>query len=143
MTHEVVIRQADWRTEAELLMRVREEVFVREQRVPIELEWDGKDDDALHVLALSPDRTPVGCGRLLKDAQIGRMAVIREWRERGIGGLLLRELLMLAHDNGLPPPFLHAQLTALSFYQRYGFEAEGEIFMEADIPHRLMRRIDC
>ena len=136
------IRLADWPTEQSLLRWVREKVFIEEQQVPKELEWDGEDDKAVHVLALDSDDNPIGTARLLPTGQIGRMAVLQEWRRRGVGSALLQRLLAEAALSDYPDLYLNAQTSALPFYAQLGFQAEGEIFYEADIPHRRMTRTD-
>ena len=93
-----------------------------------------------HVLALTADGSAVGTGRLLPDGHIGRMAVLRPWRGRGVGAALLTELLRIAQAAGLEDLALNAQTHAIAFYARFGFEPEGETFLEAGIPHRAMRR---
>ncbi len=135
-----VVRAADWVADGAVLRAIRTEVFVKEQQVPAELEWDAEDEQARHVLALTADGSPVGTGRLLPGGHIGRMAVLRPWRGRGAGGALLTELLRIAQAAGLEELALNAQTHAIAFYARFGFEPEGETFLEAGIPHRAMRR---
>jgi predicted GNAT family N-acyltransferase len=134
------IRLAHWSKDQQLLRQVREQVFVQEQLVPMELEWDGLDDQALHLLALDARQRPIGVARLLPSGQIGRMAVLKPWRRRGVGSALLQRLLSEATKAAFPELFLHAQLTALPFYTRLGFRPVGEVFEEAGIPHRRMNR---
>lgn len=117
---------------------VREHVFIQEQGVPEALEWDGLDDEAIHVVALDNHAQVIGTARLLKDGHIGRMAVLRQWRHQGVGSALLKELLQIAQQRNLPKVFLHAQVTATGFYERHAFMALGEEFMDAGIPHRYM-----
>lgn len=133
------ILATDWDTHAAELMAVREQVFIHEQGVPRELEHDAYDLAALHLVAQIDQSIPVGTARLLEDGHIGRMAVIRAWRGQGIGSALLRELITIAAERGQSQPFLHAQCTAIPFYERLGFRAEGAVFMDAGIAHRLMR----
>jgi len=135
---EFTVRQARWPEDEPLLKRVREAVFVLEQGVPLALEWDGRDAGALHLLALDPGEKPIGAARLLPDGQIGRMAVLREWRGRGVGRALLERLLALGRQGGYPLPFLNAQTSALEFYLHQGFQPEGDEFTEAAIPHQRM-----
>lgn len=120
------------------LRAVREAVFVREQGVPLELEWDGLDAAAVHVLAEGADGTPMGTGRLLPDGHIGRVAVLPRWRGRGVGRALVAALIEIARRRGLTRVHLSAQTHALPFYEGLGFVAEGEAFMDAGIPHRHM-----
>lgn len=132
------IRRADWAADAARLTAIRRQVFVREQQVPEALEWDGLDSEALHLLAEDADGAAIGTARLLSSGQIGRMAVLAEHRRQGVGRALLRELLRIAEDEGRTRLFLNAQVSALPFYAGLGFEAEGEVFEEAGIPHRRM-----
>jgi predicted GNAT family N-acyltransferase len=133
-----VIRQADWRREPETLGRIRELVFVQEQRVPPELEWDDRDVGALHLLAETAAGQAIGTARLLAGGHIGRMAVLPQWRRRGVGSALLRELVRIAREREDCTPFLNAQTRAEDFYRRHGFVAEGAEFLDAGIPHRRM-----
>lgn len=136
---EFKVRPADWRRDRDALRAVRTRVFVAEQKVPVELEWDGFDDRCLHMLAVTPDEA-IGTGRLTADGHIGRMAVLADWRGHGVGGALLEALMAAAHERGYASCELNAQLTALGFYERFGFHAHGEVFMDAGIPHRSMTR---
>jgi predicted GNAT family N-acyltransferase len=135
---EFSVRRADWSRDADALRSVRTRVFVDEQAVPEALEWDGADERAVHLLAVDAESRPIGTTRLLASGQIGRMAVLPAWRRRGVGSALLRETLLAARKTGLPPPFLNAQTSALSFYARMGFVPVGAQFAEAGIPHRRM-----
>lgn len=134
------IERATWPDDREALRQVRETVFVEEQGVPLALEWDDQDATALHLLARNPQGRPIGTGRLLPDGHIGRMAVLPAWRGRGVGGALLRALLVAARQRGLARVRLNAQCSAEPFYAHFGFRAEGAIFEEAGIPHRHMTR---
>ena len=134
------IRRADWKRDQAALRHVREIVFVHEQGVPLPLEWDGIDPDCQHVLAEDEQGTAIGTGRLLPDGHIGRMAVLRSWRNRGVGSALLRELIAIAGARGMSEVLLNAQTRALMFYEVHGFAAEGDVFLDAGIPHQRMRR---
>jgi hypothetical protein len=134
------IRLSNW-DEARLeARRIRKVVFVDEQGVPVELEWDGQDERSEHALAFAADGTAVGTGRLLPDGHIGRMAVLKEWRGKGVGGLLLHALVEHARRRHHACVRLNAQTYAAGFYRRYGFEVSGPEFMEAGIPHLPMQR---
>lgn len=138
----ITVRQADWSQDATTLRKLREAVFIIEQQVPVALEWDGMDAQCLHVLA-QIDGVPAGTGRLLPDGHIGRMAVLREFRGRGVGSAMLLQLVELARAAGMRLLILNAQTHATAFYQRYGFAAEGETFLEAGISHvRMTRSLD-
>ena len=134
---QVVVREVAWSDCAEILRAIREEVFIREQDVPVEEEWDGRDDGSRHFLAESDGR-PVGTARLLASGQIGRMAVQQPARGLGIGRLLLDAAVKAARQGDYPEIFLEAQTHAVEFYRKAGFRPEGATFMEAGIPHQRM-----
>lgn len=123
-----------------MLYAIRNEVFVLEQKVPQDLEWDGQDAMCRHAIAETATGEAIGCGRLLPDGHIGRMAVRREWRGRGVGGALLQHLIDVAAQNGHASVVLNAQTHAGGFYRQFGFEPIGDEFMEAGIAHQTMRR---
>ncbi|MDN3522488.1 GNAT family N-acetyltransferase [Halomonas ramblicola] len=131
------IREGDWEALGEAAGEIRRVVFIEEQRVPIEEEWDGRDPECRHFLALL-DGTPVGTARLLPDAHIGRVAVLREARGQGIGEALMAAAIATARRHGHAGIELAAQTHALPFYERLGFEAFGPEFLDAGIPHRNM-----
>jgi len=122
---------------------LRRRVFIEEQGVPEEIELDEDDARAIHALALEDGR-PVGCGRMVPHGdyvKIGRMAVVREQRGRGIGRQLLLFLMERARNAGFRRAVLDAQLHAEEFYRRQGFTPVGDIFEEAGIMHRRMERL--
>ncbi|MEU9729927.1 GNAT family N-acetyltransferase [Streptomyces sp. NPDC048002] len=136
-----------------LCFAVRREVFVGEQGVPEEIEYDAYDAVAVHVLAVREDGVPLGAGRLLHGeaasakvggdpsvGSLGRLAVSKEARGLGIGAALVRAVEDAARARGLAAVDLHAQTHALGFYERLGYEAYGPEFPDAGIPHRAMRR---
>jgi len=129
----------DWNSLREDAQKVRIEVFVIEQNVPIELEWDEGDEVSTHAVAYDEQGHAVATGRLLPDGHIGRMAVSQSLRGKGIGKQVLRALLEHARRDGHQALALRAQTHAIPFYERQGFIVEGEEFIEADMPHRLMR----
>lgn len=129
---------ADYSRDLSLLRAVREPVFVMEQQVPINLEWDAIDPDCRHVLALDVEDHAIGTGRLTPQHTIGRMAVLPDWRGKGVGDALLNHLIALARNVGWPSVSLHAQVDAIGFYRKHGFVAEGEIYTEAGILHQNM-----
>jgi predicted GNAT family N-acyltransferase len=118
---------------------IRFTVFVEEQGVPLDIEIDEMDAQSLHALAFEND-SPVGTGRLLPDGHIGRMAVLKAWRGRGIGARMLGRLMDEARARGHRQVVLSAQVGAIAFYRRHGFVEEGAEYMDARIPHRQMRR---
>jgi predicted GNAT family N-acyltransferase len=129
-----------WETSQKDVKAIRNKVFVEEQSVPPALEWDGLDEASYHVLAYAPDGTPIGTGRLLADGRIGRLAVLREWRGKGVGRALLDLLLVIANKMGNDEVRLHAQTQVVGFYRKRGFVRQGKEFMEAGIPHVTMKR---
>lgn len=128
----------DWPDVGADALPVRLEVFVREQGVPLELESDAFDATSLHALAQDALGETIGTGRLLRDGHIGRMAVLPEWRGKGVGTQLLRRLMTEASNARMGRLALSAQKHAASFYARFGFAAEGAEFLEAGIPHVRM-----
>ena len=137
---EFAVRSADWSRDQHSLKAIRYAVFCVEQGVPEALEWDGSDGECVHAIAEDPAGQPVGCGRLLPDGHIGRMAVLAAWRGKGVGNALLVHLVALARSRGDAKAMLNAQTHALPFYARHGFVAVGESFEEAGIPHLAMER---
>jgi predicted GNAT family N-acyltransferase len=131
---------ADWSREHDhqALLGIRQQVFVVEQGVPESRERDGLDADCSHVLARDASGQPIGCARLSPDHKIGRMAVMREWRGQGVGMALLRELIARARTLGWSEVKLAAQVSAIGFYEREGFNAYGDVFDDAGLPHRSM-----
>jgi predicted GNAT family N-acyltransferase len=120
---------------------IRRHVFIEEQNVPEAIEWDELDAVSTHFIARDDGGRAVGCARLTPDGRIGRMAVLPAWRGKGVGSGLLHEALQEASRSGPREVVLHAQTRAASFYARQGFEQVGKEFMEAGIPHVVMRRI--
>ncbi|TAK37760.1 MAG: GNAT family N-acetyltransferase [Betaproteobacteria bacterium] len=134
------IELVDWERAREAASRIRFVVFVEEQRVPLAMELDAFDPQCLHALAYAPGGEAVATGRLLPDAHIGRMAVLKAWRGQGVGGAILERLVAAARARGEREVALSAQTHALAFYRRHGFSAEGETYLDAGIPHQTMRR---
>jgi len=137
--NDIQVRLADWHRDQDELHRIREAVFIIEQGVPPEQEWDADDESALHFLVYDGNY-PVGTARLLSDGHIGRVCILREWRGLGVGDALLQAVIEEAEKRGLRKQTLSAQLQAVAFYQRLGFQATGEEFVEAGIPHVDMSR---
>ena len=134
------VRLTDWQRDRAALARVRRIVFIDEQRVPENLEWDDVDPACVHALAESDEGMAIGCGRLLPDGHIGRMAVLATWRGRGVGDALLARLMDAARARGDERVLLNAQVQAMPFYARHGFAPQGERFDEAGIAHQVMAR---
>ena len=122
---------------------IRTQVFIQEQNVPEDLEWDGEDARAVHALACDGSGRAIGTARLLLHndlAHIGRMAVVSEWRGQGVGRALLECITNVAQERGARSAFLNAQTTAVPFYRLAGFKVEGKEFLDAGIPHLRMTR---
>lgn len=138
----MLIEIIDWETEAPAARNIREKVFVQEQQVPISDEWDEHDDTATHFVVFNSDKreNPIACARLLNDGQIGRVAVLKHHRQKGIGEALMRHIILFATEHHYPTLFLHAQTQTIEFYRKLGFTDYGETFMDAGIPHRAMKR---
>ncbi|WP_454830592.1 GNAT family N-acetyltransferase [Pseudoxanthomonas wuyuanensis] len=134
------IEAVDYATAHDDLRRVRETVFVQEQQVPVEEEWDALDPLCQHVIARDASGQSIGTGRLTPERKIGRMAVLNQWRGRGVGDAMLLALLDQARQRRWPEVSLHAQVSAETFYARHGFLPYGERFWEAGIEHQSMRR---
>lgn len=119
---------------------VRHEVFVIEQAVPVEIEVDDDDAVSIHAVAYGADGSVLATGRLLPDGHIGRMAVRKRARGTGIGAKVLQTLIERAHIEGHAMLRLNAQVHARGFYEAHGFSSEGEVFLDAGIPHITMCR---
>ena len=133
----VTVKSGSWALLGEPASLIRRIVFIDEQQVPQEEEWDGRDTECLHFLA-TLNGEPVGTARLLPDGHIGRVAVLSSARGTGIGYQLMEAAIKAAREAGHSYAALSAQLHALAFYERLGFVAHGDVFMDAGIPHREM-----
>jgi predicted GNAT family N-acyltransferase len=128
--------------------QIRRSVFIEEQNVPDAIEMDGLDEDAVHLVVYE-DKKPVATGRMLindghgggdNELTIGRVAVLKEKRGRGYGGLVMRMLIRKAFEKGFTMQYIHAQVSVRGFYETLGFQAYGGAYEEAGIPHLPMRR---
>jgi hypothetical protein len=140
MDDDLLIRIMPWPDARAEASAIRETVFVVEQGVPREIELDEQDARCDHAIAYHAAAGAIATGRLLPDGHIGRMAVLREWRGKGVGGRLLEALIERARSRGMRRVVLNAQTHAAPFYARFGFAAVGAEFMEAGIPHVEMAR---
>jgi len=134
------VKKLGTRRELNKAFSIRLRVFVGEQGVPREIELDSDDRRAIHYLAFIGDRA-VGTTRVLiqrGEAKIGRMAVLKSYRGRGVGRALLRRAVSLARKNDVKAIILHAQVPVIGFYEKMGFRCVGRTFAEAGIPHRKM-----
>ena len=133
-----------WQEAQKDAYQVRREVFILEQKVPEDLEIDEFDPAAFHALAYS-DNACIGTARLhINDdgsGQIGRMAILRPFRNQGLGRQIMKVLIETARSNGVSSLILHAQVSVIPFYEKLGFIANGPIYDEAGIPHRNMMMV--
>jgi len=134
---DLIVQTALWNEDRDELIELRTRIFVEEQKVPASLEMDGRDAESAHVKALIDD-VMIGTGRLLPNGFIGRMCVLREYRNRGIGTMILKNLVQQAADRGHQKVSLNSQSKVISFYQKFGFTIDSEEFTEAGILHRRM-----
>lgn len=134
------ILTSDWHSSQAQLTFVRRQVFVLEQGIDEQDEWDEQDSSATHFIAFGTTAVPIGVCRLTEAGQISRLAVLPNYRHQGYGSMLLRKAVQVAREMGLKEVFLHAQTDVQLFYQNYGFETDGLIFMEAGKPHIKMTR---
>lgn len=139
MSHPFTVSLVCWHDGEPLLRSVREAVFIREQGVPAELEWDGLDESCRHALALSHQGDAIGCGRMFANGHIGRISVLQQWRKRKVGTAIMEALLDYARAHDYKQVDADAQTFAVPFYRKFGFAEEGESFMDAGLPHIKMR----
>ncbi|WP_122601080.1 GNAT family N-acetyltransferase [Pseudomonas viridiflava] len=137
--NKVTVSVADWQRKNADIRRIRDAVFIAEQSVPPELEWDSEDMDAVHFLASEGDY-PIGTARLLQDGEIGRLSVLQDWRGPKVGEALLTAAINEAEKRGLKEQKLSAQVQAIAFYERFGFTVVSDEFLEAGLPHVNMVR---
>ena len=121
----------------ESIRLVREQVFIQEQHIDPEIEFDGLDTQAVHVLVVDGEQ-PLGTGRILVNGHIGRIAIMQAARGQGLGVKVVRALVEYAKQQGYPKVDLGAQTHAVDFYRKLGFTPYGDEFMEANIPHQAM-----
>ncbi|WP_305405642.1 GNAT family N-acetyltransferase [Photobacterium leiognathi] len=123
-----------------LIRTVREQVFIQEQQIDPEIEFDGLDSEAVHVLVMDGEQ-PLGTGRILADGHIGRIAIMKSARGQGLGAKVVQALVEYAQQQGYPRVDLGAQTHAVDFYRKLGFMPYGDEFMEANIPHQAMEQM--
>ncbi len=132
-------KTAHWRTSQDALCMIRRVVFIEEQHVDVADEWDDKDETAIHFLVETTQQQAVACARLLIGGDlyhIGRVAVLKEYRNQKIGRQLMQFILDWCHQqNPENKIYLHAQTSRVEFYEYLGFVTEGEVFLDAGIDH--------
>lgn len=132
------IQLLEWTRAKPLCQPIRIKVFIQEQQVPESEEWDRWDDFSVHAVAIIGGAA-VGTARLTREGKVGRMAVLKNQRQQGIGSAMLEQLIGEAKDRGMAQLSLNAQVHAQDFYARQGFQVVGEEFLEVEIPHITMQ----
>lgn len=135
----LTIKIADWKIDVNAITMIRRIVFIDEQCVPEELEWDDYDEVSTHFLVYV-NNNAIATARLAPDGKIGRMAVMNDYRKQGVGKKLLAEIIGHAASKGFEKIYLHAQTDAIDFYKKFNFTATDEQFEEAGILHQAMYR---
>ena len=136
----------NWQLHHADLIKIRTDVFMQEQQVSAADEWDGFDEGAVHFLVLSATDEAIGCARLLHETtgenrlwHIGRVAILKSFRNQGIGHQLMQCVIAYCKENARDNRiYLHAQTERRHFYETLGFIAEGSEFMDAGLPHISM-----
>lgn len=134
----ITINAVNWQQAEVYLREVRTIVFIQEQLVAPDLEWDEIDSSALHLLAMCGNQA-VGCLRIIHYEKVGRMAVLKPWRGSGIGRMLLNEAVCLCRQHGSKQIAISAQKHAIHFYEQAGFNIISKEYLDANILHVDMR----
>ncbi|WP_122035368.1 GNAT family N-acetyltransferase [Aliivibrio sp. EL58] len=135
------VKNVNYTGENEQAIReVRDIVFIQEQSIDPDIEFDGLDESAVHAIVYS-NAQPVGTGRILDDGHIGRIAILKAFRGQGLGSKIVLSLIDEATNKGYPRVYLGSQKHAIDFYTKLGFEPFGDEFMEAEIPHLSMEKL--
>ena len=140
MKNNLKVEIVKWIDDHTQLKNIREQVFIQEQKVTPELEWDGMDEKAMHFLVFK-DNEAIGCARALvikNYMQLGRMAVLKKYRGIGVGSALLEKAIVTAKLNQLSSIHISAQCNAIDFYMKFGFKVMSDIYLDAEILHRDM-----
>jgi predicted GNAT family N-acyltransferase len=140
MENNLKVEVVKWIDEYDSLTMIREKVFIEEQKVTSQLELDGMDENAMHFLVFK-DEEAIGCARavVIKNyMQLGRMAVLKEYRGQGIGSALLEKAIVTAKLNQISSIHISAQCYAIDFYLKFGFKVMSDIYLDAEILHRDM-----
>jgi predicted GNAT family N-acyltransferase len=140
MENNLKVEVVKWIDGYDSLTMIREKVFIEEQKVTSQLEWDGMDENAMHFLVFK-DEEAIGCARavVIKNyMQLGRMAVLKEYRGQGIGSALLEKAIVTAKLNQISSIHISAQCYAIDFYLKFGFKVMSDIYLDAEILHRDM-----
>lgn len=139
MTTSFTVSLVCWHDGEPLLRSIREAVFIREQGIPAELEWDGLDETCRHALALSHQGGAIGCGRMFANGHVGRISVLPQWRKQKVGTAIMEALLDYARAHDYKQVDVDAQTVSVPFYRKFGFAEQGKTFMDAGLPHIKMK----
>ncbi len=134
MLANVQIKQVSWQQAEQQLRAIRTRVFIKEQAVAPDFEWDEIDATAVHLLA-TQENVPIACLRIIDYHKIGRMAVLIEYRRHGLGAALLLEAVKICKAHGSKAAYLSAQTHAIKFYEHIGFKVTSEVYQDVHIPH--------
>ena len=135
------IQRVNWQSHGPVCAGLRKQVFFTEAHYHYYTALDGLDETAHHVLALSAGGDPIGCGRITTDWQISRIAVLKPWRERGIGTALLDELIAIARDDNATEVSSAVPLFSLHYYRGQQFEEVGAVFRDAEVSCQRLRLV--
>ncbi|MEP3351548.1 MAG: GNAT family N-acetyltransferase [Marinomonas sp.] len=131
---------SDWNSSKDQITFVRKQVFIIEQGIDPEDEWDEHDEDAVHFVTFGTTAVPTGTCRLTEEGQLGRLAVLPAYRHQGYGEMLMTKAIKVAREMGLRKVFLNAQVDVQQFYTKQNFRSDGKIFLEAGKMHVRMER---
>ncbi len=141
MENNLKVEIVKWIDEHDSLKMIRQKVFIEEQKVTSQLEWDGMDEEAIHFLAFKNEKA-IGCARafvIKNHMQLGRMAVLKAYRGESVGTALIEKVITTAKLNQLSAIYISAQCHAIDFYKKFGFEVTSDIYLDAEIQHRDMK----
>jgi len=135
------VRRVNWQEHGPICADLRKQVFFTEAQYHYFAALDGRDSDARHVLALDAQQQPIGCARISDDWYISRIAVLRPWRQRGVGTALLDELIAIARDADVSEVLCAVPVFSLPYYRGQQFEQVGAAYLESDVPYQRMRLV--
>jgi len=133
------IRRVDWQQYGETCANLRKLVFFEEARYHYFAALDGADIRCRHVLAVDAQQQPIGCGRIDQDWRLSRIAVLRAWRQLGVGTALLNELIAIARDSGAAQVQCAVPVFSVEYYRQQQFEPTGSVYQESSVPHQRMQ----
>lgn len=141
MLANTVIVEGNWAQLKAPLVEIRTQVFIIEQHVPVEIEWDDEDEHAIHLLAFDEAQAPIACARILKKGRVGRMAVLKSYRGTGLGRALLNKAIEVCRRLNMPKICISSQTHAIKFYENAGFVVISEAYIDANIWHKDMELV--